>query len=134
MTTANELIIRAAKTAKILAACEIMEDGDAQDILESLNDLLHSWELDGIDLGHTDLTLTDEVQLPDSHIRAIRYNLAADISSEYGVQLGPIDAERATNGFRMLQAHYARPGKLKIPTQLAAIGQRYGRYRILNDG
>ena len=133
MTTANELIIRAAKTAKILAAGETMEDADAQDILDSLNDLLHSWELDGIDLGHTDLTLTDTVQLPDSHIRAIRYNLAADISGEYGVQLGPIEAERASNGFRMLQAHYARPGELKIPRQLAYIG-RHHRYRILNDG
>lgn len=133
MTTANELIIRAAKTAKILAAGETMEDGDAQDILDSLNDLLHSWELDGIDLGHTDLALTDTVQLPDSHIRAIRYNLAADISSEYGVQLGPIDADRASNGFRMLQAHYRRPGILKIDPKLAVIGTRY-RYRILNDG
>ena len=133
MTTANELIIRAAKTAKILAAGETMEDADAQDILDSLNDMLHGWELDGIDLGHTDLTLTDTVQLPDSHIRAIRYNLAADISGEYGVQLGPIEAERASNGFRMLQAHYARPGELQIPRQLAYIG-RHHRYRILNDG
>ena len=133
MTTANQLIIRAAKTAKILAAGEIMEDEDAQDILQSLNDMLHAWELDGIDLGHTDLELTDTVQLPDSHIRAIRYNLAADISSEDGAELNAIDAERATNGFRMLQAYYAKPGELQIPTRLASIGYP-GRYRIINDG
>ena len=122
MTTANDIITRAAKTVGILAAGETLEDSDAQDILASLNDMLHGWELDGITLGHTDLELTDTLQLPDSHTRAIRYNLAVEISGEYGKQLAPAIAERAGNGFLMLQSYYIKPRKLEIPDEVKTLG------------
>lgn len=127
MTTALDMVNRVAKTAKILAAGETLEAEDAQDILKSLNEMLHGWELEGIALGHTDMALTDEVYLPDSHLKAIRWNLALEISGEYETDVNPIHIGFAEAGKRMLQAYYSSPGELKVPDNLRLIGQEYRR-------
>jgi len=122
MTTALDVVNRVAKTSKILAAGEALAAEDAQDILDSLNEMLHSWELEGIALGHSDMELTDDVYLPDSMLRAIRWNLSLEISGEYGIDITPIQMGFADAGKRAIQAYYGNPGTLEVPDDLATIG------------
>lgn len=134
MTTAIDIINRAAKTTKILAAGETLEDEDAQDILDSLNEMLHAWEINyGIDLGHSDLDLTDTVYLPDSHLQAVRYNLAKNISHEYNAPLSPVALDIAETGLRMLQAYYCAPRELQIDDEVKALGH-YSHWRGIING
>src|SRR3546814_8989520 len=48
-----------------------------------------SWALHGVDLGHVDLALTDDLSVPDSHIEAVVHNLAVNAAAELdGMQIG----------------------------------------------
>ena len=69
--TALQVIKRGMRELGILQTQEEPSTDEAQDGLEVLNASLHSWDLDGIRLGHVDLILTDSVPYPENHISPI---------------------------------------------------------------
>ena len=85
---------------------ETPSDEEASDGLTALNQMLHAWEHDGIDLSHVDLSLTDTVALPDSQLQAVAYNLAVYAAPEYGVTPSPVVVAIADKGYANLQNYY----------------------------
>jgi hypothetical protein len=74
--------------------------------LNELNDMLDEWAIDGIDLAHTDLALTDTIDLPGDHNTAIILALAARIGGVYGAQLSAIDAASLDRRLAILRAYH----------------------------
>jgi len=65
-----------------------IEQVDAQDVLEAMNDMMAEWEGVGISLGYTEVSsLGDEVTVPDSTKRAIKSNLAVYVADQFGKQV-----------------------------------------------
>ena len=111
MATANDVIKGAMRLLDKVAAGETPTAAEAQDGLQALNQMMHAFALDGIDLGHADLALAGAVNLPASHTKALKYLLAVDLASEYDMDPPAVVAVQAQDGMRLLEAHYA-----EVPT------------------
>lgn len=86
MATASSVVTTALRKAMILPAEQTPSSGELSDGLETLNDMMHAWSLDGIDIGWTDVTLTDELPVPSEYLRGIKDGLAVELCPEYGKQ------------------------------------------------
>jgi hypothetical protein len=72
----------------VLATC-IAEDEtptaeQLADGLADMNDLVAAWQLEGLNCGGP-YVATDELAVPDSFMRALRFNLAVELAPSYGV-------------------------------------------------
>lgn len=105
MATALDSITRAFRMARIVASEEQPTDAEAADALITLNDMLHGWAKEGVDLGHITMALTDTHKTHDSWLRGIRANLAVDLAEEYGLPVPPRIARIAESTFAAFQAH-----------------------------
>jgi hypothetical protein len=104
--TARKLITRAMVKINIVARGEAPTAAEAEDGLDALNELLHAWETDGIHIGHTDLTLDSDIDLPDSHIRGVRLLLALELASEHEKTVDPVTLAQADRAKRQLINEY----------------------------
>lgn len=103
---ARDLITRSMRRINIIARGEVASAEEAEDGLVTLNDLLHSWETDGIHIGHTDLTLDSTIELPDSHIRGLRLLLAMELAPEFEKIPDNVTIAQADRAKRQLIAEY----------------------------
>lgn len=86
MATATAVVSTALRKAGILAAGQTASAEELDDGLETLNDMMNAWSLDGIDIGWSDVALADTLPVPDEYLRCIKYSLAVELCSEYGKQ------------------------------------------------
>ena len=103
MATARDSITRAWQM--ITASEETPTAAQAATGLIVLNDMLHGWAKQGVDLGHITLALTDNHKTHDSWLEGIRYNLALRLAGEYGFPVPPFVAAQASAAFSAFQAH-----------------------------
>jgi hypothetical protein len=106
MATALEVITSALRKLKVYAAGEEPGAEDAEDCLTALNGMLFAWTINGIDLAHATLALTDELDVPDDHLETIRLSLAERIASDFGADVSPIDMAIADQGRAALRAYH----------------------------
>lgn len=106
MATAREIVQWACEDVKAYATGETVDAADAAYCLQKLNDMLFEWSIDGIDIAHTTLALGDTLDVPNSHIGAIRSNLAIRIDEKFGGVLTPNDHNLAENGRKALVAYH----------------------------
>lgn len=85
----NEICARALHLAGTLGVGEEASSEDMNAAVDTLNDMLFAWALDGLDLGHSEVTAADTLYVDSAYIRAIRYSLAIELSIEHGTQLMP---------------------------------------------
>ena len=116
--TALQVIERALTRMGVIQYGETPQDDEADRALSTLNDMLHAWQLDGIDLKFTDLSLTSVLPYPDNHTKPIVDNLVINLKREFGQDLRGDDVDMAENGYRNLQHYYARPKPLKFDPML----------------
>lgn len=110
MATAGDLVRAGLRIPGIVGVGRAATAEEMQDGLSALIDMLAAWELEGVRLGPlvgVALTNTTTIPLPASHLRALKYNLAAELADEYGSQLRPKQIEIAATGLQALQAAYA---------------------------
>lgn len=122
---AQEVVTRALRMIGVGVGGEVLSDEDATDGLAILNAMLHSWALHGVDLGHVDLALTDELAVPDSHIEAVVHNLAVRAASELDGMLKPGIAELAVPEFLALKAAYLDIDDMETPRGLQRMPSQY---------
>jgi hypothetical protein len=120
--TAIGIIRRALRSLGVLRTGEEPTARESADALHTMNDMLNAWRLNGIDLEYLDIELPDIVPYPDDHISAIRYNLALELSAEYGVQPPAVVVSMAGSTYANLKAHYFQVGELSVD---AALNPRY---------
>lgn len=120
MTTARDLVTMSLRSIGVLHSGETPSAEEANDGLDALNQMLHSWLYEGVDLQHETLGLNDTVPYPDDHIGPIRWNLAVRLSPDYGIQVTPAIAALADQGFRQLARDYCEPDTLEMPRELSS--------------
>lgn len=96
MATVLEVVTGALKLLEVRTAESPVTPSEAQDGLESLNDLMNEWNIDGINVGYESLSsTTDELHVDLGSIGAIKANLAVYIAPEYGRFVTPTLQMRA---------------------------------------
>lgn len=80
-----ELITRALQLAGVVGMNRTPSADEMTDGLDTLNDMLQAWTLDGMDLGLSALETSDEDLLDPAYIRGIRYSLAVELASAHGI-------------------------------------------------
>jgi hypothetical protein len=104
--TALECITRALRKIRVYGAGEDPSAADSEDCLLALNQMLFGWGSNGIDLAHTELGLSDELDVPDDHCEAITLSLAERIAADFGAQVSPVDSAIADQGRSALRAYH----------------------------
>lgn len=106
MATANDIISRAARRAKILAGEETMGSAEAVDALQLLNDMLHEFPARGIKYPHRTLAATDTVNVPDRMLRALTLVFVKELAIDYGISLDAATENEIAAAENRLQAYY----------------------------
>lgn len=125
MATVQTISKRALRLLSILQSGEEPSSGEAQDITESFNAMMHGWDMDGVLVRHQSLTWTDTIPLEDNHDNAMAYMLAVMIAPEFGKQV-PIEVvEMARREYGNLRHFYANPDHFDLPAQSAENAETY---------
>lgn len=104
--TANQVLTRAMRRLKVLAAEEVMGASDLADGLVTMNGLMHGFGPRGIHYAHVDLAATDTVNLPDELIDSLVWLVAEALAPEYGYTFTAPEMLAVGRALQMLQAGY----------------------------
>lgn len=99
----------------------------ALDGVKRYNAMIHGWKGQGVDVGHIDQTLNDDLQLAPEHYNAVTALLAVFMAPSFLVSVTNELAGMATAGWSGLQAAYITndPDKdMTVETGLRRIGFR----------
>ncbi len=118
MATALDVITKAHVLLGIRAAESPLEPNEAEDGLESLNDMLNEWNIENIDIGFETVDdLQDELFVDTGTEGAIKSNLAVYIAPEYGRIVSDALARRASTSKKAVRGSLSlRP--LEFPDTL----------------
>lgn len=133
MATALDAITGGLKLLGVRTAESPLEDTEAQDGLESLNDMLNEWNLDDIDIGFETIDdVQDELFVDDGTLAGIKANLAIYMAPEYGRIVSDALALRAKIGKAVIRGAISlRP--LEFPDTLP-VGSGNERNNRVPDG
>jgi hypothetical protein len=93
MTTANQVIARAYRLINEVGRTDVPSAEQYDDGLLALNDLLHAWRAEDIDLGVLDATTSTVIQ--DQHVMHVTYNLGLELAMQSGLDIHPLLVQRA---------------------------------------
>lgn len=125
--TARDTITRALVMLGVSLAGRAPTSYEALDGLKALNGMMHGWKAQGVDVGHIDLALGDNLALDASHHEAITALLAVRLSGDYSEPIPQSVGIIASNGWSGLQAAYitnSPANDLIVETGLRRIGRR----------
>lgn len=107
MVTAIEMIADAFRLANIINEIEAPSAEQGVQGLRSLNQMMGQWDRDGIKLGwHVVPELDDPLPLDPQDERAVKFNLAVELSGEYGLEPMPWVSKNAIDTYAALaKAH-----------------------------
>ena len=113
MTTARTLITRSLRTLGVLHSGETPSAEEANDALDSLNEMLGAWIHDGLDIEFVTIaSLNTVIPYPPDHESAFRYNLAVQMAPDYGIAVTPVIAAMAQQGYDRMRREYLNPPEL----------------------
>lgn len=119
MTTTRDIIERAYRKLGIVASDEPMTAEQAQNGLMALNMMMHGLALQGVDLEHADLALTDDFSMAAKFEEGATYLLAQRIAPDNSIAF---DAD----GFlRLLQTAYLSIDAVTFDSGLVYPSSRY---------
>ena len=126
MTTMTDFLGRVLKKLSVQG---IAENGDADmtaHALDAYNMMAPAWKLRGVDVRHSDVTLTDDFPLGQEFEEGAMYLLASRLAPDFR---RPVDFD-AEEWFRDLQAAFHNPKPAAIaPGLLNMPSQRYRSWR-----
>lgn len=126
MTTAYQIINRAARIARIKDANESLRAEDAQDALDTLNALLAEWHEAEIGLpDYSFASLETELASDVADRDAIAYQLAERIAPEYEAELSPLALKHSAEAMARLRLRYFQPGRISADELPAKAGPVY---------
>lgn len=105
MTQAITNIRRALQHLRVADSSSAIDANDEADALIALNQMMRTWEVDGIALGWQDVVhATDEMPTPPEADEAIGYGLAIRLAPSFGVQPDQVTVQMAAQGLGTLRA------------------------------
>lgn len=128
MTTAQELINSAAKTAGILAQGQTLEGGVNTDALKILNVMIARLQNNGADLGLSTLVAADTLYIDDSDEEALKLGLTLRLMVEHRRPINPGLSAAGNEAITELQAKYTKISPMKLDKTLTR--SKYTSYNI----
>lgn len=126
-TTIRTIITRALRRIDVIAADATPTATEADNGLDTFNDMMAAFKAMGADISHTDQALDDNFALDAQYRAGIIAQLAARYASEYGGTVDPQLAAEAAEGERQILANYSTAdlmevdrGLLRMPSQGSA--------------
>lgn len=111
MATAQTIINRALRLAKVIDSQGAADSSEAQDALDVLNAMLAEWHEAEVGLPEYSLAdLTTALATDAADTEAIAHALAMRLSGEYGTEMSPITVEIANSTMARLRLRYFQPG------------------------
>lgn len=104
--TALDTVTRAMRMLGVVIIGNAISATEGANGLTALNAMMHGWKGQGVDIGHIDLALTDNIDLADQFLNGCTALLAIELSSEFTVPVPAGVAATAANGWSALQAEY----------------------------
>jgi hypothetical protein len=132
MTAVSQVVRDALLVLRVVDATEAPEAEDEQDAIRSLNLMMRAWEVDGYNLGWSDVaTGADELPVPPENEEAVIYNLAKRLRGKYGAAMDEDSLRIAEQGMASIsaQATSADYMQIRYPDLPAGQGQRVGSWR-----
>lgn len=138
MTQALSIIRDALQHLRVADANTALDENDAADALRALNQMMRTWEVEGVSLGWQDVAeASDDMPTPPEADEAIGYGLAIRLAPRFGVQPDAVTVQMAAQGLGTLRAFvasnlYARCSYDDLPignAQRVGGGWRAGFYR-----
>ncbi|MBK9497739.1 MAG: hypothetical protein IPO08_25155 [Xanthomonadales bacterium] len=134
MTTSYQDVVRdALQLLNVITEIDTPSAEQGVHGLRILNDMMAHWLEQGLDVEYAPSdSLTEEIDVEKSALRAIKYGLAVELAAYYRDTLTPVIVEQAQTAWDTL-----RRNRIEIPTtDLTHLpsGSGYGsRYDITND-
>jgi hypothetical protein len=100
-TTARDIIERAYRKIGVVAVDEPMTADQGANGLDALNMMLHGWEVYGINIGHSDMTLASDFTVPVQFHEGVVYMLAQRLAPD--MQVRGVDADE---WLRLIRSYY----------------------------
>lgn len=104
--TARDTITRAMRMLGVVIIGNAVGSVEAANGLTALNSMMHGWKGQGVDIGHIDLALGDNLDLADQFINGCTALLAIDLAPEFSAPVPPAVSLIASNGWSALCAEY----------------------------
>jgi hypothetical protein len=83
--TIGELVTRALQLAGVVGMNRAPSAAEMNDGIDTLNEMLAAWSLDGMDLGLGTLTQNEADMIDVAYVRGIRYALAVELAGAHGI-------------------------------------------------
>jgi hypothetical protein len=125
--TVRDTVTQAVGMLGVQMAGVALTSNEMSDGVKRYNAMIHGWKGQGVDVGHIDQTLNDDVALAPEHHNAVTALLAVNLAPAYLVTVSQELAVIATNGWSALQAAYITndPNKdMTVETGLRRLGFR----------
>lgn len=124
MTTAHDVVGRALRLIGVVDPTETPEAQQMQNGVDALNQMMHGWRLQGVDVQHTNLVLADDLIVPPELIGGVTALLAINLAAEYpGTAVPASTVSMAQAGWDGIQAAYiSRDTELRVDRALLQTG------------
>lgn len=100
--TAAEVIRQALQYILVQESEAELEADEYQDALFVLDNMMTSWDAEGIALGYTELTALDgELTVPNGALKGVVANLAVEMAPQFDADVTPVLAAAASEGLRI---------------------------------
>jgi len=120
MATMNDIVTGAARRIRQIGLTETLDSAEAAAFLAALNDMLSSWQADGIDIGWTAaLKIGATFPMEAKHEQGVKALLGKRVSEDAGKPVTrqlDIDAKR---GWNAILADYHLPDPMRSDAALA---------------
>lgn len=119
MATAAQVIEKAFLLILVRQSESPLRPDEFESGIETLNDMMTSWEAGGLPLGYTLVdSLSDEVTVPSFSLLTIKQNLAINLAPEFGAQVDPSLFDNARIAKRALRRAIVRVKGSCFPSTL----------------
>ncbi len=135
MATMRDVVISGIRQTGLLPLGQAPNNAEVVDGLEALNDMMHGWKANGVDISHTTKTLLQTFPLADMHLSGVKALLAVKMCGVNGAEPSAATVLDAKAGWRALQAAYiSAPENVQIDKGLTTTpGQRFANSDIINN-
>lgn len=132
MSTNAQIIGDALSLLKVIAEGETPSAEHSAHGLRKLNQMLATWEVDGIALGyHAQTDATATCPIPDWAEKGVYGSLAIEVAADYGAQLSAEAMKTADDGYTLILRRIISLGMQG--SDMSHLGAGGGRYNINTD-
>jgi hypothetical protein len=124
MPTVRDIVERAYRKIGVVASDEPMTADQADAGADAINDMMHGWKADGVDIAHVDVVLSDEFPLDPMFREGAVYMLAARLAPDFSVA-----SFNTTEFMQRLSAHYLIVDDVDMPLALLCTPSQRRLYR-----